>query len=178
MNDIGLIVHCGGVNVRLQRVDRKTDYNDLLHLLSEMTGFDLNEYSLKVPVELFVEQEMLLLPQTSNVPMNDVFNDYASHITSESEMPAFTNVNFPSALTNYVPTSNANDDEEFTRGVDDIPCDTFGPNDPPNFEPDDDEGYSDEDHNVDDHVQMIGHVQLQSAPHPSLSRASFFRLTV
>ncbi|KAL8541858.1 hypothetical protein ACS0TY_002923 [Phlomoides rotata] len=106
--------------------------------------------------------------------MNNVFNDYASYITGESERPAFTNVNFPSALNNYVPTSNANDDEEFTRGVDDIPCDAFGPNDPPNSEPDEDEGYLDEDHPFDDHVQTTGHVQLQSAAHPSLSRASFF----
>ncbi|KAL8519102.1 hypothetical protein ACS0TY_010150 [Phlomoides rotata] len=117
---------------------------------------------------------MILPSQTSHVQMDDVFNDYASYIIGESERPAFTNINFPSALTNYVSTSNANDDEEFTRGVDDIPCDTFGPNDPPNSEPDDDEGYSDKDHNIDDHVQTTGHVQLQSTSHHSLSRVSFF----
>ncbi|KAL8481676.1 hypothetical protein ACS0TY_027983 [Phlomoides rotata] len=92
--------------------------------------------------------------------MNDVFNDYASYITGESERPAFTNVNFPSALNNNVPTSNANDDEEFTRGVDDIPCDAFGPNEPLNSKPDDDEGYLDEDHPFDDHAQTTGHVDV------------------
>ncbi|KAL8483073.1 hypothetical protein ACS0TY_025936 [Phlomoides rotata] len=205
MNDIGLIVHCGGVHLGLQRVDRRTDYNGLLRLLSEMTGFDLNEYSLKVSakfpytsdiysitcdrdlwfffypnadlrsVEVFVEQEMILPPRTSHFPMNDVLNQYASYITGESERPAFTNVNFPSAINNYVPTSNANDDEEFKRG-DDVPCDAFGPNEAIHSEPDDDEGdLDDEDHPFDDHVQTNVPVQLQSAAaHPILSRASFF----
>ncbi|KAL8472710.1 hypothetical protein ACS0TY_029800 [Phlomoides rotata] len=94
--------------------------------------------------------------------VNDVFNQYASYITGESERPAFTNV-------------NANNDRESTRGVDDIPCDVFGPNDPPHSEPEDDEGYlDDEDHPFEGHVPTIGHVQPQSAAHPSLSRASFF----
>ncbi|KAL8476008.1 hypothetical protein ACS0TY_028609 [Phlomoides rotata] len=193
MNDIGIIVHCGGVFLGLQRVDRRTDYNDLLRLLSGMTGLDLNIYSLKVSakypytsdiypitcnrdlwfffdpnadlrsVELFVEQEMILPPQNSHLPMNDVFNQYASYITGESERPTFTNV-------------NANNDREFTRGVDDIPCDAFGPNDPPNSEPEDDEGYlDDEDHPFEGHNSTFGDVQPQSATvHPSLSRASFF----
>ncbi|KAL8555648.1 hypothetical protein ACS0TY_003453 [Phlomoides rotata] len=107
--------------------------------------------------------------------MNDVLNQYASYITGESERPAFTNVNFPIAINNYVPTSNANDDKEFKRG-DDVPCDAFGPNEAIHSELDDDEGHlDDEDHPFDDHVQTTVPVQRQSAAaHPILSRASFF----